>query len=707
MHKVLKPSIQLFAVLFLLNFVTGIYAKSKKGVPIDPSHTLKIIYGSNPWNTDSTKIDTAYIYVRDGSTGRMVKILLEETEPDSSTFQGQFSLGWAGMEEVYREVYVPPMKLRKGEKASQIFAKLIRANKVPRKPIVFKRTKSGTQVLDVYDTKKQAKSAFKSYKKQKKLEKQQANAAKSLVKPIPSKSQLELAYELAKKQAIAKALAKAAARESNRVRMEQLEKQKRAQELKKLKQLRAEELAARKKKADELSKQAIAAFQKGQYLLAEDLFRKAIKLDPANRGYYYYYGVTLFKNEKFNEALVTLKLSNPPEGEKINRDYFMGLTHFKLKELDAALKIFAKVRKRKHKVLSPSAAFYQGLINFSLEKYAKAKEPFEWVIDNSSDPRLDTKAERYLERIAGLMAFKKKQSENILLNAMFGAQYDSNVLYTPDGTSSSGTSSDLGGFRGLGSGSLEYRPLYSRTSEFSTKLNLMAMYSLNSAFSKSDPYMGTLSTPYAMKGLWSKMGYKFLITPAYEMLYMDANDDGTAESLMNSIKIDMALTLVMSGTWFSAYKIDARQDDSLASDSSGDTDADSTKIALKTSQTFLLDKSKKTALIVGGGYTLNSAVGKDKVFNRIDLSVLYSTPFNSWKDASWNTGLAVYSLNYPDATTTRQDSNITVTGGIAKPWNKSVSWGVNGSFVSNQSDNASNQYSKYTVMGTLSYKFAK
>ncbi|MCB0419397.1 MAG: hypothetical protein KDD61_00250 [Bdellovibrionales bacterium] len=710
-----QPLVKKIIFFFLVATFIGTYSTAKeatktkrKALPMDPSQTLKIVYGSAPWNNDSTKIDTAYLYVRDGSTGKMVKILLEETEPDSSTFQGFFSLGWAQMEEVYREVYVPPVNLRKGNQAAAVFAKMILKNKVPRRPIVFKKTKQGMQVLDVYDTREQAEAAFHLYQKQQAEESQREQENTSLAKPIPSKSNIELAQELEKKKAIAKALAEAAKAEMDRVRMEQLERQKREQKLAEMKALKEKEIQARKAEAKRLSEQAIQAFKESKFQLAEDLFRKSVDLDPENRGYYYYFGVALYKNEKYEDSLVKFKLSTPPAEDELNQKYYMGLVHYKLKELSSSLERFAEVRKAGHPVLSPSAAFYQGLIHFSLEKYQEAKEPFEWVIDNSNDPALDDKAENYLEKIAALIAFKKRQSERFIFSAMGGVQYDSNVLFSPDGQDASqGTTTDLGGFRGMGTGSFVYRPVYTRTSEFSINTSAVGMYSFNSAFSKADPYLGTLTLPYAWKGTWGKKGYKLTLTPGYEMLYMDANDDGTAESLLNSILFNTDVTIVMDSDWFASYQLLVRSDDSLSADSTGDADADALKYTLKTKHTFLMDKAKKQAFIVGGGITVNAANGKDKKYQRYDVSFLFAKPFEKWKDASWNAGLSAYQLTYPDATTTRNDTNVTLTGGVSQPFTEAWSWGVTGSYSTNQSDNAANTYSKYTLLGSVSYKFAK
>ncbi|HND86033.1 MAG TPA: tetratricopeptide repeat protein, partial [Pseudobdellovibrionaceae bacterium] len=94
------------------------------------------------------------------------------------------------------------------------------------------------------------------------------------------------------------------AREKERQRIEQDEAARRLKLIEEQKKLAAEEVATRKKKALEVADRANALYTQEKYIQAEELYKEASSLDPDNRKFYYSYGVTLFRNQKFNKALV-------------------------------------------------------------------------------------------------------------------------------------------------------------------------------------------------------------------------------------------------------------------------------------------------------------------------------------------------------------------------------------------------------------------
>ncbi len=95
---------------------------------------MHITYGSPSWNTDSAKVDTAYLILRDKDSGRFVQIQLEETEPDSSQFAGHFSVSLGDKETISPEIYVPPRELRNSDPDNKKLYEMIREGKLPRKP---------------------------------------------------------------------------------------------------------------------------------------------------------------------------------------------------------------------------------------------------------------------------------------------------------------------------------------------------------------------------------------------------------------------------------------------------------------------------------------------------------------------------------------------------------------------------------------------
>ena len=64
---------QLLTIIFLFSALAPkALAQTKK--PLDVNRQMSISYGSPSWNTDSTKIDTAFLILRDKNSGKLVQI---------------------------------------------------------------------------------------------------------------------------------------------------------------------------------------------------------------------------------------------------------------------------------------------------------------------------------------------------------------------------------------------------------------------------------------------------------------------------------------------------------------------------------------------------------------------------------------------------------------------------------------------------------
>ncbi|MCB0384444.1 MAG: tetratricopeptide repeat protein [Bdellovibrionales bacterium] len=679
-------------------------ADSKKSVKpkVSKSQSLRILYASSPWNLDSTQSDSAFLFFRDKNTGKVAKILLEETEPDSSTFQGDFSIGWADIEKIEPEVYIPPQNMRSDSKdALAKFYRMLKENKVTRKPVVFRKSPEGQQMLDVYDTPEQAQRAHEAFKKELELARQAEEAKKVLAKKIPDEAAIAAAKMAERKVQMDTLAQEAAKREADRVRLEQIERQRAEERKRQQAELASKERQRRLDQANAFAEAGLDYYRLGQFKEAEENFRKSIDLDPSNTSYYYKYGISLYRNEKFNEALVILKIAETTEDTRLEKEYYMGLIHFRLKELDPAVEKFTMVHNANVPVLSPSAAFCKGMILYNQEKFEEAKKPFEWVIDNSKDPKLDQRAEEYLEKIARMITYNKNKAKKFLLNLTAGAMYDSNVLLAPDNVESQGSATDEGDVRALISTTAEYRFHYEKVHEVSAKLASMYIHSSNADLSAADPFLNTLSVPYIYKGTVGDKGYRLTVEPGYEMLIMEADTAGKKENILNSIILNVDNTFIMNERWYAAYIFDIRQDDSLLADSIGDADADALKYSLSTNHTFFRDKTMRRAVLANLGLVLNSAKGDDKKYHRIEGGVTYMAPAK--KDDNWSAGLSVYQLNYPDSSDSRKDTNITLTGTYTHPFKDWILGGLTASYTNNTSNVSTNQYSKYSLMATATF----
>ncbi|NJL26055.1 MAG: hypothetical protein HC902_13400 [Calothrix sp. SM1_5_4] len=359
-----------------------------------------------------------------------------------------------------------------------------------------------------------------------------------------------------------------------------------------------------------------------------------------------------------------MKLAKVEGKTDLEKQYYMGLAHYRLSEIEQAQTQFQAVAEAKDPTLSPSALFYVGVIQFSQEKYEDAKKAFEGVIDTSQDPKLDDQAEQYLDRIASAIQFQKLRENKWTLTGTLGLMYDSNVLLSPDNQSDQGEDTGIADFRLLTIADAEYRPIYNENHELSAKANASLTNSAKEEAAHADPFLYTFSLPYSYKGVVWKKGYKFTAKPAYEMLYM-APTEATKHLTFTSYYLSLDNTFVMSNQWFSTYSFEYRLDDSRETSSTGPNDADSTRYALRASQMLFLDKSKKEAMLGNFGYVLNAAKGDNKNYGRIELGATYVRPVR-W-NASWNLGLSLYQLTYPNAEENSTDFNTTLSTGITKP----------------------------------------
>lgn len=672
---------------------------------LDTQQSFKIHYGSTSWNTDSRQIESANLLVRDADSGKMAQILLEETAPDSSVFSGDFSLTWGTEKKITPEIYIPPQNLRDRKNWLEVAGDMIEKGQMQRKPFLFKREQ---RTLEVFDTATQAKAALKTYREEVALKKSQdLKRSPKDTEPIAAKAALEAA-QLAAAEALKQKLAlEAAQREAERIRLAQIEAQKEAERLRKQSELDARQRAIRRAQAKKIAEQAMAAYRAGDFKQAANLFAQSIELDPSEKIYYFQYGVALYKIEDFNKSIVILKSADSKAVNEAEKNYYLGLNYFRLQENEAALDVFDRVKKSQHPELGPSAAFYKGLIQFQTHHYEEAKPEFEHVLDTSKDPKLDERAEAYIEQIAGILYFAAQKKIKFFLSGTFGLQYDSNVLLVSNETGAQDTATDQGGLRMLGVGSGKWRPVYSAHHEFATQLDLVYYYSFNEDFNAADPFLVTLKTPYTYKDTVWKKGYKLDVTPGYELLFMDVENTGTRDQILASILLDVDNTFIMRDDWYSTYTVDLRLDDSSLEVSDEADDSSATKVTLSTSQMFFLNKPKSKILIGDFGATINSADGDNNKYLKLLLGTTYVHPLTFWgSDLSWASTLTYYNQGYSERADDRKDGNITVSSSLSRKINDYFSVSVTADYSKNSSNVDTFSYNKFSVMTAVSSNYS-
>lgn len=679
--------------------------KKSKRIAVDTKKTITINYGHPGWNKSSTSIDSATVIMRDGDSGRIVQIQLNETAPDSSIFSGRYSINFQNVEQLQTEFFIPSQEQISAKDGLLKITAKIAAGEIQRNPFIMRKLSSGEQSVEIFDTREQARQAAKLYRVEQQTaalqNRQVLTSPVAIQKTGPSEQDLE-AQRIAEE---ARRKAEAARAASDRLRLEQLE----AKRLEVLKaQQAALSLAAKaeqKKRANRIGEEALALYRDGDFAGARKKFDEALSLDPDNRAFYFQFGVTLYKTGDTNRALVLLDLADGPTVNQTERYYFMALSYMKLEDNAKALGALDKVIATNDKVLAPSSQFYKGVIFFNQASWEPAQRSFQAVLDSSSDAKLDERAENYIERILLERRLETERNQKWTISATVGEMYDSNILLISNSLRDSGTATDEAGWRSLLAGSLRYRPVYKETYEVAVQGDLLTMFTVNESFQTTDdlrnldPTIATLTVPYTHKGTLFDKGYRLEITPGYESTYMSIENNET-KSIINSMILGVSNLLVMNDHWYSTLLLGIRSDKSNLDAAVGDDDSSALRLTLGTSNMLISKRYKDHITTIDGGLTLNSAEGKNANYNRLDLGVGYLMP---WKwDTTVNSRLAYFYLDYPDAALLRTDHSFTLSAGLTRKLNEIWSTGVIGSYNINDSNQEANTYNKFTALLTLS-----
>ncbi|MFN7826082.1 MAG: hypothetical protein ACK5P6_12080 [Pseudobdellovibrionaceae bacterium] len=677
--------------LFLSHFI---FAQTPRPILIKPSQPVTFEYTSPAWNKSKTEIDSGYVVVRDAKNGNLVKAELRETEINSSVFLGTFGIGFTARE-FSPEVYIIPKEyFEKPDQLKILFAE----NRLSRKPI-FLKADSKKQWINIFDTSDQALLAMGKWKNSQKSKTQ-------IVDPsvLEAQRKLEVQKELERLQRVE------AEQERERTRLAEQEAR-RQQALKEAQsKLAAEEIKRRKVAAKKLAEVGLKLYSAGSFPEAESKFNQAVEMDPSDQSFYYQYGVTLYRTEKFSKSLVVLR-SLPTQGsyDPNEKNYFMGLNYLKLKEFSNAREQFAQIQAKDLPQLSPSSAFFVGVIDFQTESFESAKAQFEYVLDKSMDAQLDQQAEAYLDQIANIMAFNEERKKKWIIGLSGGLTFDSNIQQISNSQIDSGTSTGLEGYRWAYGANVEYRPLYNEKNEFSIIAAASDMYSTDTSFKAKgefqnlDPLTVSISAPYKWKGESFSKPAQTVLTPGYETIMMNLDGSGSRETIVSTLFVKLDQTLVMKDDHWSNYYFELRNNDSQTT-STGDDDQTAMRYTLGTTQTFFQDAKKEKAWIADSALTLNQAEGKNQAYNKIELGAAYLQP---WKwETTARARLGYYISDYGSHSTGRKDNQLSLSGLLQRKISEEVSGTLSINYIDNGSTLSASDYDKYSIGLGLNWDFA-
>lgn len=554
--------------------------------------------------------------------------------------------------------------------------------------------------LAAKDQKKAAELAAKAEKKALEEKRKADELARLEQARLAEEAARMTAIELAKKQEEVRR--KEQEQEQARIKMEQDLAIQREEKIRQQQALSAREKQKIRDRAESLAQQAMNAYKVQNYVQAENLFQQATEVDSSNDKFYYQYGVTLYKNGKYNKSLATLSMAEGADVNKNEQAYYIALNQMKLKEYDKALKGFKEIRGENDPELSPVASFFAGNIEYQNQQYSDARTSFEYVVDNSKDPQLDREAENMLEEIDKLENFLSSPKEKFRYNFTAGAIYDQNIL----NISSSNASTDVGGFRVNYGASLTYHLYKGYRSELSGTASFSDYYSLNTkmqpdaTLQAADPMELFFSLPYKMQFDAAKKNYNLDITPGYKNLIMNP-DATTRRNILTTTSIGSNLSTAMTGTWLTAYKFEYASDVSQLSPASTDDNSSATKYTLGTTQTYLLDPKGSESIAGDLLFLQNQATGKNNRYLKTALGVTYAFPFIQESSGSFKFDYS--SQNYSEASTARVDNILTLTLSNTKDLTKSLNMNLSLQYTNSASDLDVSKYNKFMLTSLFTY----
>lgn len=670
------------------------------------SKPFAIFYSKLSWNQNPTAVEQGYLYLKDRNGGELMELYLTETEPNSGVFSVEYPIGTLKKKQIEAEIYSAPQAMLQGNRRLEVMNNLIRDQTVKRKPFLMRLLRERGYVIDVFDDRDEAMKAYNHYKSQLGLTAEVkesdsivevANQEKASVKKVIDTSTLQSLF-----------LANENNQEATNAKNQEIREHLKSVEEKRRSHVKAEAQQWTKSISDKnyqaakkIIQGAVEDLKNLKFKDSRESFYKASDLAPNNDDIYEQYGVSLFREDLYNQAIVVLEVAQPTTTRQAEKSFYLGMSFYQLKDYEPATKHYTDVINAKEEAFGPTAAFYRGASYIELGEYERAKEDFQYVLDHSKDPKMDERAEKFIEYANDRKRLDEKRSNWFFIDGVLGLMYDSNIVLANDQVRDQGLVTGEEGWRLLAQSSARVRPYYSDTDELSLLFNLTTLKSFDNGFGsnptaeQADPTLLGLDVPWTHRGTLGGRGYFFDLSPGYETIFMDLDGNGN-KSITNTLRVNFNNTLVVNKDWI------AKGDWSISSNDSnilGDTtSADSIAGSLRLSGIFIINKDLERYIIPEFAYRINDANSSTYAFNRVDIGVTFMTSvFDRW---IWNSRFLYYLANYES---TRVDNNYSFSTGFSARINSHWNWSLLGSYIIN--DSTTNQYDKYNIVSSFSFSY--
>jgi len=467
----------------------------------------------------------------------------------------------------------------------------------------------------------------------------------------------------------------------------------------------SEQKKANDAKSALLAQSALKAYKAKNYQTAELQFEESLKLNPTVLINRYYLAVSYYQNKKYDKSLALLSLAEGADYNYAEYNYYMGLNNLKLKNYTKASENFDTSKEENDPDYSGTAAYFNGHIFFQKENYSQARQNFEYTIDYSKNPKIDSEAEAMLQKIDEIEGVNSSSKEKFSYNLFLSFGYDSNVL----NVSTENRATDVSAYRTMYGGDFSYKFINSKAQDLSITVNASDSYSLDSKF-KSDAtvqsvdaliYGGSLA--YHRNFQIGKRLFSWGLLPSYQILTMPYTTT-SREKLLDTTVVGSDLQFAFSEKHFSKFYIEYAKDKMTPIPSITEDDLTATRLTASTSQIIITSPKVKESWTGDLGYTINSADGDNNDYNKASLGLTYAR-MGIWQSIN-SIRIDYSSAKYPNASVDRNDSVATATLGITKELSKNLNLFVNGLYTISNSTNDSYKYNKFGIQSMLTYSGA-
>lgn len=345
-------------------------------------------------------------------------------------------------------------------------------------------------------------------------------------------------------------------------------------------------------------------------------------------------------------------------------------------------------------VATARAYYYIGLIQFELAEYEKALNSFEISLDVSGDAKLDSMTEALIDKtIRYQNYFDNSKKTNITL--LLGYNFDANAINLSQDSFDDSLNGNVLGY-GI---SVSHKAFDRFNFVFEPTLAVLDNYTMDSKFrpnstlQSTDALQALVSLPIRFFFDEEKISNRYEASLNAYSVYLPLTTT-TRELSLNSVFLKTQVSIPHSINFAIRYSLTVAADTAYGF-TSEDDNASGSRVEFLTTFTHFLSQQSLNNIFYDLGADSNSAKGINSRFRKFSGAVGYMYP-SFWETIS-TLRLAISSLNYPDRSVTRTDTQGGLSYNIVRSFASGSTLGFSMSAVSNSSNITLNTYNDFVA----------